>query len=170
MCELKIETKPRYEFVDTAKGICIILVAFLHIVGKPFPDGVNFTLKCFRMPLYFILSGMFFSTYTGFMHFAVKKFNKLLVPYFAFALIAYILLNLKSFLLGYEPRWNDIIPISAWNVPLWFLGCLFECGVIFYLIVLFSASFRQRQIEIIVVIPILLGLLGFYLSGFLVFQ
>lgn len=46
----------RIEFIDLAKGICIILVVLLHIV----PSANIPELRFIRIPLYFILSGLFF--------------------------------------------------------------------------------------------------------------
>ena len=40
--------------------------------------------SCFRMPLYFILSGLFFKDYGGFKYFMVKKTNKLAIPWLFF--------------------------------------------------------------------------------------
>lgn len=59
--------KPRIEFIDLAKGICIILVVIFHFdVDIPL-------LRPMRMPLYFILSGLFFKDYGGFINFLTKK-------------------------------------------------------------------------------------------------
>ena len=75
-----METK-RIDFVDLAKGICILLVVLYHInLPIPFMEMTS----CFRMPLYFILSGLFFKDYGGFKFFFVKKTNKLAIPWFFF--------------------------------------------------------------------------------------
>lgn len=75
-----METK-RIDFVDLAKGICILLVVLYHInLPLPFMEMTS----CFRMPLYFILSGLFFKDYGGFKYFFVKKTNKLAIPWFFF--------------------------------------------------------------------------------------
>lgn len=38
-------------------------------------------LRGMRMPLYFILSGLFFKDYGGFLNLLVKKANKILIPF-----------------------------------------------------------------------------------------
>lgn len=49
------DSKHRIEFIDLAKGICIILVVMVH---SDLPFSVpNF--QALRMPLYFVLSGLF---------------------------------------------------------------------------------------------------------------
>ena len=57
----------RMEFLDLAKGICIILVVAFHMTKFYHLDmpAANF-FKSFRLPLYFFLSGLFFKTYSGF--------------------------------------------------------------------------------------------------------
>ena len=51
----------RIDFIDLAKGICIFLVVIGHC-GAPI-DIPGYGIV--RMPLYFILSGLFFKTYGG---------------------------------------------------------------------------------------------------------
>lgn len=73
------DTKPRIEFIDLAKGLCIIIVIINHI--RPF-DIPGF--QSMRMPLYYILSGLFFKDYGGFVSLLIKKMNKLLIPFLFF--------------------------------------------------------------------------------------
>lgn len=49
----------RIEFIDLAKGICILLVMVLHLI--PTSDQISYmlNLECLRMPLHFCLSGFF---------------------------------------------------------------------------------------------------------------
>ena len=61
--------KKRIDFVDLAKGCCIILVVIGHCgVSKNIPG-----YEIVRMPLYFILSGLFFKDYGGFSILHLKK-------------------------------------------------------------------------------------------------
>ena len=59
----------RIEYIDLAKGFCIMLVVLEH-VARPLVDQDTSTAVClnicgtFRMPLYFILSGIFFKDYS----------------------------------------------------------------------------------------------------------
>jgi fucose 4-O-acetylase-like acetyltransferase len=61
-------SKKRIEWIDLAKGICIFLVVANHI----FYYNCVF-LEQLRMPLYFVLSGLFFKNYGGFCEFVLKK-------------------------------------------------------------------------------------------------
>ena len=48
------------DFVDLTKGVCIILVVMAHIGGAFDQLDKHSMLACFRMPLYFFISGIFF--------------------------------------------------------------------------------------------------------------
>lgn len=63
------------EFIDLAKGVCIILVVMFH-VGIDIPH-----LDIIRMPLYFIISGLFYKPYDSITSFCIKKPNKILIPF-----------------------------------------------------------------------------------------
>ena len=62
----------RIEFIDLAKGICILLVVQIHVYGDTSVDVFKM-MSLFRMPLYFVLSGLFFKTYDGFFSLFKKK-------------------------------------------------------------------------------------------------
>ena len=88
----------RIGWIDLAKGICIVLVVFNHVnvalqISYPLTPQIN----SFRMPLYFVLSGLFFKQYEGFVGFLKRKTNKLLIPFLFFLLatsvIPYALLH-----------------------------------------------------------------------------
>lgn len=163
----------RYEFIDLAKGVCILLVAFFHIVGRPFPDSVNSTLSSFRMPLYFILSGIFFSRYGGMKEFVIKKVNRLLIPFLfcwlirAAMCIAYYFRSLVvdvSLSFDYAYLLSKIFDSSlGCFMPLWFLPCLFFCGVFFYFILMFCDFFRKNRIAWLIVLSGTVGVMGFIL-------
>lgn len=78
--------KKRIEFIDLAKGICILLVVFSH-AGEDYGNRFDPALTSFRMPLYFVLSGLFFKEYSGFAEFLVRKTNKLLIPFLFFYML-----------------------------------------------------------------------------------
>ena len=69
----------RIQWVDLAKGICMILVVWIHVrIHYRSFHFVKFNwvaLVCyyFRMPLYFFLSGLFFKTYDSYRTFLGDK-------------------------------------------------------------------------------------------------
>ena len=125
--------KKRIQFVDLAKGICIILVVFGHAGYPIYIPGFYIV----RMPLYFMLSGLFFKNYGGIKSFAIKKINKILIPFIFFYLIGYLFFYvikwLKPELLitdsqGILDMFNNR---QFFNGPIWFLLALFWCNLIF---------------------------------------
>ena len=96
-----IMASKRIDYFDLMKGVCIILVVLhhCHLFGTDW-------LRCVRMPLYFMLSGMFFKRYSGFADFVTRKFNKLVIPCVTFFVLSELI-------------------FQRTNVPLWFLASLF---------------------------------------------
>ena len=133
--------KPRYEYVDLMKGVCIILVVIQHLVGQ---CAVNPPwLTTFRMPLYFMLSGLFFSTYGSLRTFLIKKFNSLLVPFFFTWILCWIHIRLH-----YEHPEN--FEILRYNVAIWFLIALFEVGLLFYFIYQLPKEWMKALVSLLI--------------------
>lgn len=125
--------KERIQYIDLAKGICILLVVVDHIANEGYFSAGDYPLneifEQMRMPLYFILSGLFFKDYAGgIKEFLLRKVNKILVPYlffiFLFRGVGWLVRNYTSFA-STGVNIDDI-----WG-PLWFLRCLFFMNVIF---------------------------------------
>lgn len=124
----------RIVYLNTAKFIGLVLVCFCHI---PMPEG-NFHawVYSFHMPLFFIISGIFFSPDK----FSVRKSaSQLLVPFILFSIIACVI----SMAIGVVSSGNLHLPqISAGMIfkseyiigPSWFLISLFllrvYCGLV----------------------------------------
>ena len=74
----------RIEWIDTAKGIGLLLVIFEHL-SIPYVTAWIYT---FHMPLFFFLSGVVFSgeKYT-FQEYLKKRVKALVIPYFSLGLI-----------------------------------------------------------------------------------
>ena len=81
----------RIDFVDLTKGVCIILVVMAHVGGAFEQLDTNSMLSCFRMPLYFFISGVFFKSYEGLLGFILRKINKLIIPFLFFYLSALLM-------------------------------------------------------------------------------
>jgi len=117
----------RVSLIDTAKGLSILLVALHHSNLKNiFPELIE-PMGLFRMPTFFLLSGIFFSFAAPPTKFFLKKTNALLKPYFV-VLIALSIINLltqNEMLLWYLKGmfWGNGGTIQ-W-VALWYLTHLF---------------------------------------------
>lgn len=161
-------TKKRIEWIDLAKGFCIALVVLSHIaefLSTDYPLSVQ--AKSFRMPLYFILSGLFFKEYDGFMGFLKRKTNKLLIPFVFFTLFT-------GFLPYFVLNFDIIQPISLFfhkgiivlNEPIWFLMCLFEVNLLFYCMQWLSAKISAKyNLFIVIGLSLVLGIIGLILGA-----
>lgn len=168
-----IKENKRIEWIDTAKGFCILLVVLQHCaqflqVSYPLQ---NFFLT-FRMPLYFILSGLFFKTYEGFGGFAKRKINKLLIPYTFFFIVTSILIPVIVYhFSGYKIWFYSDYGVNGLrfifseqiicNPSIWFLYCLFVVNIIFYVIHIIC-----KNDLIILTLSLFIGAIGIGLSVF----
>ncbi|MFB1036355.1 MAG: acyltransferase family protein [Sinobacterium sp.] len=122
----------RIKLIDVAKGISIIMVVFSHTKLTSYIPDVHQAMSLFRMPLFFFLSGVFFSVSTSPAAYIARKSEALLKPYFVTLFIMLfisalsgqeaILWQIKGVLYG-----NGVTIGVPW-APLWFLThlwCLF---------------------------------------------
>lgn len=121
--------KRRIVFIDLAKGVCILLVVLNHCGFTKDVPGI----AAMRMPLYFILSGLFYKDYGGPVSFVMKKLNRILIPFFFF-----LILGLIPMFLIYQPSVifekliSPIVKPEMINLPLWFLICLFWTNILYF--------------------------------------
>lgn len=158
----------RIEFIDLAKGICISLVVLLHVFGD-LSGGVIQLMNLFRMPLYFVLSGLFFKTYDGLFPFIKKKTNKLLIPFFTtFIFIVLPTTFLLNELEGKTTTFSNLFwgGVGKFNLgidgAIWFLLCLFVVNIYFYLIFLLT----KRNLVGITILSIVCGFIGYAMSHY----
>lgn len=169
----------RIEYLDLAKGFCILLVVFYHItfayhVEMPCPAF----FKAIRLPLYFFLSGCFFKTYKGFVDFLRRKTNKLLIPFVAwFVLLSillpylYTILGLRIFYVSDTPLFYNVLQLyrkeTFLTASIWFLLCLFEVNILFYIIHIIANRMKEgMRLTAIVTLTSLCGFGGLLLSHF----
>lgn len=167
--------KQRIEWIDTAKGLCILLVVLHHVsiffhIGYPLSD----VFIAFRMPLYFILSGLFFKTYSGILDFSIRKINKLLIPYLFFFTVGGVILPVILFHCFDFRVWSykDYgLEAFSWifseriisNPSIWFLICLFEVNLIFYFIQIICNQFSSKT-TICAIFSFVVGGIGLFMS------
>lgn len=163
----------RIEYIDLAKGFCIILVVLVHITAFYSYElpGANF-FKAFRMPLYFFLSGCFFKAYQGFVDFTKRKINKLLIPFIFFYIttsilvpyIQYYILHCNTNILQPNEFFTAILKENFPNLPIWFLLCLFEESLIFYGLYMLAQKKPNYSNLIICASSLILGIMGLLLG------
>lgn len=146
--------KKRYENIDFMKGICILLVVATHL-DLPILSYSCFSL--FRMPLYYFLSGIFFSRYDGFRTFLIKKTNNLIIPYLFFSIFTIIAISVFYIRKDCTLQEAYIESGPLHNGPIWFLVSLYEVGIIIY----FVSDIKSKSLQFLVVL--MLSLSGYYL-------
>jgi fucose 4-O-acetylase-like acetyltransferase len=141
--------KSRLHWVDYLKGIAIILVVYRHSLlgiersGAYVPHylvNANMIFYSFRMPLFFMLSGIFVSrtlAKKSVQQFIASKFETLIYPYFIWV---FIQVTLQIILSGYTNSERTLIDYTyIFYQPrnldqFWYLPALFNATVIYVLI------------------------------------
>lgn len=123
--------KNRIQFIDTAKGIGIILMVLGHIgLGSQ----VYSSIYSFHMPLFFFISGLLFSTPDK--KKLIKRCKAILIPYFSLGLI-YLAISwvVSGFDIDklYHLFWDNScgLPIES---ALWFLTAFLACQLVYSLL------------------------------------
>ena len=163
----------RLPWIDYAKGIAIILVVYRHVlIGflrsglevSPYLILANEVVLSFRMPLFFIISGVFIErslAKRSIRQFTQSKFNTILYPYFVWAVVQVTLQIFLSRYTNADRGWIDYWYIIAHPREIdqfWFLYALFNNTVLFALLSKFVTTNR--------LIHLALSLLFYYLSRF----
>lgn len=154
----------RIKWVDYAKGISMMLVVLHHAISRDvdsvfYSEGLilfNDTLKLFRMPLFFFLSGLFIyrSLQLDLRSFFQKRIKNLLFVYTLWNIVWYVLVILIAFsLIKGQPANFAWIYSLYYDPPIyWFLFALIIFSSITYL-------FKNR-----VWLIFILSLVGYLLS------
>jgi fucose 4-O-acetylase-like acetyltransferase len=167
---LSVQSTNRLAWMDYAKGIAIIMVVLRHITigmelgGIPIDpvvfevvDNVGLTL---RMPLFFLLSGIFFRksilkrTQIGYV---LHKTKTIIYPYLIWAFISTSLQLILSGFVNTKTSWWSyldifIAPTGHW----WFLVALFNISILYLVMYILTKGNH--------VLLLLAGLLMFYVA------
>lgn len=170
---LDLLRKERMQWVDYLRGIAILMVVYRHAligierVGIKVPEllmDANMVFYSFRMPLFFILSGLFINSSLGKRTLRLlvrQKFEYLLYPYLIWSLIQVSLqvalsdfTNTNRSLLDYtyilyQPRYLD---------QFWYLPALFNTTIIYV--------FLKKKLHVPVLAQAGIGLLLYFLSPY----
>lgn len=151
----------RYETIDIAKAIAIILVAIGHFEMKPEPDfyrSLRTIIYTFHMPLFMFASGFLcVATWKpqSYQNFIFKKFRRLMIPYFVTSII---IIAIKLVTASVLPVDNPVAPIDfitmLWlpkaGYFLWFVYALWWMMMIYPI---FNTK-RRRILLFLLSIPI----------------
>jgi uncharacterized membrane protein YcfT len=141
--------KSRMAWVDYLRGIAIILVVYRHtfigiersnIEVPAILENANLMFYSFRMPLFFILSGVFINASIGrksFGKLVYSKFELLIYPYFIWASIQITLQLLMSNYTNATRTPHDYLALFYQPQALdqfWYLPALFNCTIVYLIL------------------------------------
>lgn len=136
----------RIEWLDSARGIAIILVVLGHCIGY-IDDPLNKVILSFHMPTFFFLSGICMKREESWKAFAKKRFQRM---------VGWQIL-LAGICMGYDFIQSHSIN-SVSNLFVWFLPVLF-CSEIVFQILCKVVSVNLKTCVLLVLISGLLQLL-----------
>lgn len=146
----------RIEWIDTAKGVGMILV----IAGHTFSLRYSSILYSFHMPLFFFLSAMVYNhvKYSEFNTLFLKKSSQLLRPW----LVCYVISLAVSLSI---PVWRDALSLKQMliefyttnsnninNSSIWYFICLFVAFLLFYIAIKLLNKLNNKLVFIILVV------------------
>jgi fucose 4-O-acetylase-like acetyltransferase len=154
-----------YSWIDSLKGIGIILVVFAHVFQGGETTRVIFA---FHIPLFFIVSGALFVPRNSLGTFTKKRVLRLLVPYGFFACITwtYWVLIERSIRDQHESVAGTLVNVVIaqggihhypYNAALWFLPCLFVAGLAFFVLIKYGHISLSSRITKTVVFVVLVS-------------
>ena len=135
-------TPARYDYIDIAKGLGILVVVWAHIMITGWTHQLFYA---FHMPLFFFLSGMLFQKekYRSFGRFVTKRAKRLLVPYVIYSVVTWVFWAVFRYVRHDEvdsylmPLLQTFIAQGSGayivhNSALWFVPCLFLVEILYF--------------------------------------
>lgn len=171
----------RMSWADALRGALILMIVYGHTASNG--DMVKHYVYSFHVAAFFFLSGFLFSKGEGgFKPFLKKKFTSLMIPYYIFSVISIAVFSVLGTFASVELDVaikhsevyknvlgmlyaNAVEGYMKWNLPLWFLPCMFTSQLLYYPISEFVRK-TVRQRPLFIVLLVLLSLLLPYLDYF----
>jgi fucose 4-O-acetylase-like acetyltransferase len=148
------------DWVDTLKGIGIVLV----VIGHIYSGFISKFIFLFHMPLFFFISGFLFKKKESQMSYFKSKVWQLLVPYSIYLIIFYLAFtdfpNTQSELIKYivKPIFGGRALINETGV-FWFVTCLFFTQQIAQYLI---SNFSENKINIVIISSLIIAYLDSY--------
>ncbi len=166
----------RHLWVDYAKGVAIILVLYRHVFEGIKNSGIdvskyifleegNIIFFSFRMPLFFIVSGIFISSSfakRGMKNFVQTKMRSILYPYFLWGIIQITLQLIFSEYVNGPMKFSDYLDLFYLPREIeqfWYLYALFNVTILYVIIKYYPGLKSWHQL--------VLGLVLFLISAYL---
>ena len=129
----------RLAWPDAAKGLGVLLVGLGH--SRLLPEWASAWIYSFHMPLFFLLSGWFFSLRPGGVGATLRhKALPILMPYLAYNLAFFCWESAAALAAGGGPDWDGLLgialqwPDTPWAGRAWFFPGLFAAECLFALL------------------------------------
>ena len=128
----------RIKWIDSFRGIAMILVVFGHIVGSK--NMLGRFVYLFHVPAFFFLSGYLFRENMEPKRFFYSRAKRLIIPFFLFT-FSIIFYNYLIHIIShsdYDLFWQircTLLQIRGQENRTWFLPCLFVAETVFFLII-----------------------------------
>ncbi len=154
-----VENK-RINWPDYAKGIGIFLVVLGHLIrslqnrsilSSHYWSELDTWIYSFHMPLFFFLSGLFFSKTLklSFYDFLSSRLKTIAYPYFVWSTIQSLLQIFVSRWINTSMSFSELLAITVNPVmQFWFLYALFMCQMLFYIL---AKALNKWQILVIAI-------------------
>ena len=145
--------KQRDDFIDVAKGLCMLFVVTIHtelfgVIGTPYP--------VLAVPFFFFMSGFYDRPQLSIHDFLIKSCNRLLLPTFVWMVIAYIHRS-AFYYLGHGGFVFDI----SWTNPVFANGAAWFIFALFYAkLMMWTLSRLRIPVLFESIVVLLLGWLG----------
>lgn len=177
-----IVMKKRLSYVDIAKVFAIFYIVLGHTIVHSQNSYLVLKFVCsFHVVLFFVLSGFTFKVSTSFKNFAKKKFLRIMVPYFIWAVLFlipyYILGRSTGEELGTSQSFDFLLMLKniiyangnnaalKQNSSLWFLPALFIIEIGYYFIIkITKGNYKKEIVSLLVLI-----LCGYMFSNYFPF-
>ena len=137
------ECNKRYNYLDYAKGIAILLMLFNHTKTN---DTISTWIFAFHMPIFFMIGGILIElknknqiSLTKFKSLTYKRIRQLGLPYFIFSFLLILFFAGIGYLSGsFEISKKDIFSVITLQgiESLWFLPCYFVGEILMYILLL----------------------------------
>lgn len=146
-----LQKQNRYGWIDVAKGIAIILVVYRHVFeglsranlgteSFPILEDANIMFFSFRMPLFFMISGIFVASSLakrGIGWFAFNKTGTILYPFLLWGCLQITLQFIMSKYTNADRSWIsyfDLLVRPRRIDQFWYLYALFNVSMLFALL------------------------------------
>lgn len=148
----------RIEWIDISRGLFMIAI----VLGHTYTTGdVRCWLYSFHVPAFFFISGYLSNNLCQVKTFIKKKIKTIIFPYFFFSILSIVIFGVFGLIIpklkeitecGFVPNilvmlyGNSKPDVMRYNLPLWFLPCLFSTSMIVYIEEFISNRIKNKQL------------------------